>query len=148
MTTDTLESVAEAPEAQPADSPAAAFDFATVGDTSNHAWHPTNPQTDEPITEVTFFIAGEDTPKYRKVIAAAQQAQARRIQRAKDGASYDQFSMDVAVGVVLEWEGVIWNGAPLPCTDNNKRMLFEARRWLYDQLREFIGSREQRLGKR
>lgn len=129
------------------------FDFGENRDNKNHQWHPRDPKTGEPITGVTFYVAGEDTSEYRKVLAEAQRALAQRALRSKNQQQeIDQFALDVAVGVLLEWEQdgkptLRWHGQELPCTAENRRKVLSGVRWLFDQFREFLNDREQRLGK-
>jgi len=123
----------------------AAFDLQFMEDTMLEAAWVTilHPRTFEP-TPIRIKLAGADSDLYKKAERRVRNRNVSLLKKSKNGLSaeiVEASAMEMLLGATLDWEGVTWGGAPLECTPENARMLYDKFGFIRDQVDEFIGDR-------
>jgi hypothetical protein len=94
---------------------------------------------------VTISLVGEDAEVYRQ--ALHEQLNRRFNVRNKRGAApvtaeqLETDAVDLLVTATVGWSGIVFDGAELPCTPENARMVYGKLRWLRGQVESFIQDR-------
>ena len=107
----------------------------------------TNPDNDEEIPSLRVKVYGEDSKQYMKAMDGISRKNLDREKRNRNKKRASAYSDARESGVYLaskltaDWEGVILNGAEVPCTQFNKPLIFSEFLWLADQV--VIFSRER-----
>lgn len=86
-----------------------------------------------------FHIRSTEAPQYRQKILALGRQHQHRIKR--DPKLQQELTIQtMAESILIGWEGVTDNGAPLPCTPENKKLLLEI-----PEIRDLISTESQDL---
>jgi hypothetical protein len=107
-----------------------------------------DPRTEEPFADGTSItLSGVDGAKYRDFQHRIQNRRYKSIGRGKtkidlDAAELEQEGLELLAACTLSWTGIDWDGAPLPCTPDNAKMLYTKSGWLREQVDAFIGNRQ------
>jgi hypothetical protein len=120
-----------------------------------HLVHPTSreplmtPASEEsPARAVSITLMGLESEK-----AEAFQREIQR-KRLKRGASkkpitpeqLEAEAINLLAELTLGWDGIGKSGADLECTPANVRMVYKERKWIRDQVDEFVGDLSNFLG--
>lgn len=96
------------------------------------------PVTDSDDTECVIWIMGSESAEYK----AASKRQRSRFagktsqEKVNDQEAIDQAIVHVLAEVTKSWQGLEWEGQPLPCNRENALMLYQKGgfKWLVRQL--------------
>lgn len=109
-----------------------------------------NPQTDEPLLTdgqpVTIDLYGPDSDVIQKVQEDFDNRLLKKTNRSgKLSLNSKQLKAQaqaINVASVADWNGIVWEGEPLECNEENVRMLLEHLPWLREQIEGFINDRQ------
>lgn len=95
-----------------------------------------NPRTGAP-EDVTINLKGADSPTHDKLL---REEQSRKV---LDGDDYDVNAgvMRLTAGLVINWEGLKFNGKEFKCTPENVIEFFSKQEWAYEQVQRFVEGR-------
>lgn len=121
------------------------LDFADLGTTTiDSEWMDViHPKTGEP-TGARILILSPDSEEYRKLMLKRQNEQLAFTRRHGNKVSAEQLhanGLSLLVSATLDWEGIVRNGEPVPCTPENVKDAYSAWPWLEEQVNEFLGDR-------
>lgn len=121
------------------------FDLQAIHDVmQDSAWLTIlHPRTGAP-TPMRIKIASPDSESYRKVDRRIKNRSFAAVKKNKGNVSAEALeasSMDLLVGITLEWENVVWGGTPMEFTEDNVRQLFTQFPFIREQVDEFAGDR-------
>lgn len=107
-------------------------------------------------TDIGITLAGLDSPQYRRALHAqrreASQEVAKELGDSREGVmriaalvgeKFAEKRAAVLAAVTLRWRGITENDAPLACTHENARRLYDEHPWLADQIESFMGNRDR-----
>jgi hypothetical protein len=125
------------------------LDTATAADAGSimEVLHPTTGAvlTHEGGKAVTITLAGQDSARYQGAARASRnrrlkaQQSGRRVQISAEEMEND--GIETIVSCTLGWDGIGVDGAPLPFSPDNARMLYKRLPWLLEQADAFISDR-------
>lgn len=109
-----------------------------------------DPGTGEPCqtdgTPVTITVHGVDSDQHRKAWRAMLDRRANAKTKKVRSADWEAETARLLAQITESWEGVVWDGKPLPCTEADAAMLYTRVPWLREQLDEFLNERGNFLG--
>lgn len=95
-------------------------------------------------TGIRIVVASVDSPKYRKAASIVNNRNASLFRKGKNNLSIEAINegaTDLLVAAVVSWDGVIWGGQEMDCTDANIRQVYELFPWIKEQVDEFVSDR-------
>lgn len=89
---------------------------------------------------IRIFLKGNDSATFRN----RMDFHMRRNRKGKDQtlAEMEQQSADLLSYVTTGWEGIMWQGEPIPFTRENAKKLYLDRPWIRKQVDEFVAEAE------
>lgn len=92
---------------------------------------------------IRIKVCSPDSERYRKHERAIKNRALTQARKQKNNQlsmeAIEESSMDLLVGSIVSWDGVVWGGQPLECTEENARQLFEQFPFIRRQVDEFLG---------
>lgn len=93
---------------------------------------------------IRIKVISPDSPQYRKLGNIIKNRNLQALRKGRNGLTseaIDEGAIELLVGAVVSWEGVVWGGQPMECTSANVRQLFDSCPWIKEQVDEFVGDR-------
>ena len=94
---------------------------------------------------IKITLAGADSDLYRKTVNKNIN---KRVQRIKPGQSMpftaeeqEESGLNLLATCTLAWEGVVVDGAEIPCNKENAKELYRRFPWIREQVDVFVGDR-------
>lgn len=92
---------------------------------------------------IRIKVCSPDSERYQKLEREIKNRALVQARKQKNNQlsmeAIEESSMNLLVGSVVSWDGVVWGGQPLECTQENIRQLFEQFPFIRRQVDEFIG---------
>ena len=107
----------------------------------------THPGTGEKLEGTWIKLAGPDSKIAKQRRAEIRRKMRKMSRNALDFDALEAEATETRVAVTLQWGGIEID-APLDCTPDNVRMVYEEFPWLAEQVDEFQGDRANFIGKR
>ena len=102
-----------------------------------------HPQTGAP-TPITITVASPDSDAYKAVDWRVKNRNITMARKSKNGLTIeaiDASGLDILVGATLGWDGMTWDGAALPFSADNARMVYTTFSFIREQVDEFLADR-------
>lgn len=88
---------------------------------------------------IRIKVLGAQSRKFREAYnEQTRKAQARRVPLPDTIENRERNSAELLASATVEWEGIIWEGAPLECTRENAEMLYRTLGWIREQVDNFV----------
>lgn len=101
----------------------------------------TDPVSGKPFDGVFVNVVGSDSKTYRRAYTAMRRS-IIGLDKSPDEDQVDSFEADAIAKCITGWDGIVWEGKPLPYTHENAVMLVKKHHWIIDQIELFIRNRE------
>ncbi len=99
-----------------------------------------------PVTKaklgITIYVMGAESTAYRNIIRRQQNrrlkllSKNRRIELTLE--ETEEEALDLLVAVTKRWDGLVWDGKAIECSEENIRMVYQERPWLRQQVDEGV----------
>lgn len=102
-----------------------------------------HPETDAVLRDeagqaVTIHLLGHDSAIYREAEQAMLDQRLRKRRSQTTAAQIEAETLELLVACTVSWTGIVWQGAPLPCSPEHARKVYAALPWLRRQVASFV----------
>ncbi|SLN31738.1 hypothetical protein [Oceanibacterium hippocampi] len=109
-----------------------------------------HPVTDEPLVQdgraITITLCGADSRRWKAMQRANLDRRLRRGRAVLKSAQIEEENIELLAHCTRDWQGIVYGGEALACTEANARRLYREQSWIREQALQFAGERANFLG--